>query len=124
MLTEANIEAYYNSWFGGGDSFIVPLVVLVASLLVLRRKEWPERVGASVLIAAAPFLFFFGMKMQWVLRDGLGPGSETSHGQTAVHRFTEVLPDYIVMSLIPLVLGLLLAIFGRSLPRTYRPYKP
>lgn len=123
-LTEAKIDAYYQSGFGHYDLVVAPLLVLAASMLLLRRKVLPVRIGASVLMALGPCLFFLGISMSWVLRDGLAPGMEISHGQAAVRSFTKVLPDYIVMSLIPLVLGLLLALFGRSLPQTYKPYKP
>ena len=47
------------------------------------------RIAGLCLVNLAFWLYFAGIEMNWVWRDGLGPDSVESHGELAVGRFME-----------------------------------
>jgi TRAP-type C4-dicarboxylate transport system permease small subunit len=104
------IELLLNLLFGSPLTAIAPLIVLVLSILALRRRaRWTIATGASLFTLAA-FLFFVFGAYGWSLTRGAdGAGTPDVAG------FMEDMPSLLFMAGIPFVLGLFLVLTWKDI---------
>ena len=99
-----------NLLFGSPLTVIAPLIVLVLSILALRRRaRWTIATGASLFTLAA-FLFFIFGSYGWLMARG-----PDGSGTPDVARFMEDIPSLLFVAGIPFVLGLFLVLTWKDI---------
>ncbi len=84
------------------DGWIWVLVRKLRDIVMPQINGWRKVIGFLILLFSFALLFLI-IVMCWILRDGLGPDSVTSHGMEALQRF--ILGCWPTV-LIPSILGL------------------
>jgi hypothetical protein len=99
-----------NLLFGSPLTGIAPLIVLVLSILALRRRaRWTIATGAFLFTLAAFLFFAFGSFGWSIARDAYGSGTP------GVARFMEDMPSLLFMAGIPFVFGLFLVLTWKDI---------
>lgn|SRR4028118_891034 len=99
-----------NLLFGSPLTAIAPLIVLVLSILALRRRaRWTIATGASLFTLAAFLFFAFGSYGWSIARGAYGAGTPDVAG------FMEEMPSLLFMAGIPFVFGLFLVLTWKDI---------
>lgn len=99
-----------NLLFGSPLAVIAPLIVLVLSILALRRRaRWTIATGASLFTLAAFLFFAFGAYGWSIARGADGSGTPDVAG------FMEEMPSLLFMAGIPFVFGLFLVLTWKDI---------
>lgn len=110
MITEDRLNAIFDSPLYPVVTYLLPIVLLALCVLWAWRLPVGFRVLSILFFAVGCLglhIYFFGVGLAWVLRDGLGPDSVESHGAEAVARFMECRPYEIWPESVPFLLGVM-----------------
>jgi drug/metabolite transporter (DMT)-like permease len=89
--------------------FTLPLIVFVFAMWRLRRLRFLRRFLASILFSGALFLGLLILGFSIILRDGIGPDSNETHGMESFDNCWTGIVYAIVIGAILVTFGIILA---------------